>query len=184
MVFHTHQEVLAHQHSARLSSRHHVSHLVFSDVRSTVKKRKSSSLPSSHSRRYAPGGEVALPMVVNACVHVVMYLYYALAAMHIQRKQLARVKLFVTIIQVQDSFDRADKDFPSLSTIDKPIRCRSHWMFPSLLRDVNSRWSIVLRLSCYIRVDISHALNIVALPFSQLLHSRIHLETKCWPSES
>jgi len=50
---------------------------------------------------YAPGGEVALPMIVNACVHVIMYLYYALAAMHIQRKQLARVKLFVTIIQVK-----------------------------------------------------------------------------------
>jgi len=51
--------------------------------------------------RYTPGGEVALPVIVNACVHVVMYLYYGLAAMHIQRKQLARVKLFVTIIQVK-----------------------------------------------------------------------------------
>ena len=55
----------------------------------------------SSSRRYAPGGEVALPVIVNACVHVVMYVYYGLAAMHIQRKQLARVKLFVTIIQVR-----------------------------------------------------------------------------------
>lgn len=52
-------------------------------------------------RRYAPGGEVALPVIVNACVHVVMYVYYGLAAMHIQRRQLARVKLFVTIIQVR-----------------------------------------------------------------------------------
>ena len=53
------------------------------------------------SRRYAPGGEVVLPVIVNACVHVVMYAYYGLAAMHIQRKQLARVKLFVTVIQVR-----------------------------------------------------------------------------------
>ena len=30
-----------------------------------------------------------------------MYLYYGLAALHIQRKQLVRVKLFVTIIQVK-----------------------------------------------------------------------------------
>ena len=43
---------------------------------------------------------MALPVIVNACVHVVMYSYYGLAAMHIQRKQLARVKLFVTVIQV------------------------------------------------------------------------------------
>ena len=43
---------------------------------------------------------MALPVVVNACVHVVMYLYYGLAAMHIQRRQLARVKHFVTVIQV------------------------------------------------------------------------------------
>ncbi len=52
-------------------------------------------------RRYAPGGEVVIPVIVNACVHVIMYLYYGLAAMHIQRKQLARVKLFVTVIQVK-----------------------------------------------------------------------------------
>lgn len=52
------------------------------------------------SRRYTPGGEVALPVIVNACVHVIMYLYYALSIMHIQRKLLARVKLFVTVIQV------------------------------------------------------------------------------------
>ncbi|UJR14292.1 hypothetical protein I4U23_001282 [Adineta vaga] len=50
--------------------------------------------------RYTPGGEVALPVIVNACVHVVMYSYYGLAAMHIQRKNLARVKLFVTIMQI------------------------------------------------------------------------------------
>ncbi|CAM4766902.1 unnamed protein product [Rotaria magnacalcarata] len=50
--------------------------------------------------RYAPGGEVALPVIVNACVHVVMYLYYALAVMNIQRKQLVRIKLFVTVIQI------------------------------------------------------------------------------------
>ncbi|CAF0836775.1 unnamed protein product [Adineta ricciae] len=50
--------------------------------------------------RYTPGGEVALPIIVNACVHVVMYSYYGLAAMHIQRNQLARVKLFVTVIQI------------------------------------------------------------------------------------
>lgn len=55
-------------------------------------------------RRYAPGGEVALPVIVNACVHVIMYFYYALAAMHIQRKLLAQVKLFVTIIQVRTDF--------------------------------------------------------------------------------
>jgi hypothetical protein len=62
---------------------------------STTKKKKFSF------RRYTPGGEVVSPVIVNACVHVVMYLYYALAAMHIQRQQLARVKLFVTIIQVK-----------------------------------------------------------------------------------
>ena len=54
-----------------------------------------------HSRRYTPGGEVALPVIVNACVHVIMYLYYALSIMHIQRKFLAQVKLFVTVIQVE-----------------------------------------------------------------------------------
>ncbi len=53
------------------------------------------------NRRYAPGGEVVVPVIVNACVHVVMYLYYGLSVMHIQRKLLARVKLFVTIIQVK-----------------------------------------------------------------------------------
>ncbi|CAF0975912.1 unnamed protein product [Rotaria sp. Silwood1] len=50
--------------------------------------------------RYTPGGEVALPMIVNSCVHVIMYLYYALAVMHIQRKLLAQIKLFVTVIQI------------------------------------------------------------------------------------
>ena len=59
-----------------------------------------------YSRRYAPGGEVALPVIVNACVHVIMYLYYALAIMHIQRKLLAQVKLFVTIIQVENFIDQ------------------------------------------------------------------------------
>jgi hypothetical protein len=55
-------------------------------------------------RRYAPGGDAVVPVIVNACVHVVMYLYYALSAMHIQRKRLAQVKLFVTIIQVKIEF--------------------------------------------------------------------------------
>ncbi|CAF1431929.1 unnamed protein product [Rotaria sordida] len=49
---------------------------------------------------YAPGGEVVSPVIVNACVHVIMYLYYALTIMHIQRKRLAQVKLFVTAIQI------------------------------------------------------------------------------------
>lgn len=52
------------------------------------------------NRRYTPGGEVAVPVIVNACVHVVMYLYYGLAAMHVQRKFLSQVKLFVTVIQI------------------------------------------------------------------------------------
>lgn len=53
------------------------------------------------NRRYAPGGEVVSPVIVNSCVHVVMYLYYGLAAMHVQRKLLSQVKLFVTAIQVK-----------------------------------------------------------------------------------
>lgn len=93
----------------------------------------------NYFRRYTPGGEVALPVIVNACVHVVMYSYYGLAAMHIQRKNLARVKLFVTTIQVK-KFCLTKKFcmyFCIYIYIDQSIYCCCNWMYVSFLCHVH-----------------------------------------------
>ncbi|XP_025415383.1 elongation of very long chain fatty acids protein 4-like isoform X1 [Sipha flava] len=48
--------------------------------------------------KYVPGGSAFLPILINSFVHIIMYLYYTLAAMHCTK--IMKYKKFVTIIQL------------------------------------------------------------------------------------
>ncbi|CAI6347911.1 unnamed protein product [Macrosiphum euphorbiae] len=48
--------------------------------------------------KYVPGGSAFLPILINSAVHVIMYIYYALAA--IQCSKIFKYKKYVTIIQL------------------------------------------------------------------------------------
>eukprot|EP01147_Barroeca_monosierra_P002131 gene2131-8013_t len=78
--------------------------------------------------RMAPGGQSAYPSAINACVHVVMYSYYLLAALGPSLQPYLWWKQYLTQLQLAQHFIVLGSTILAISEI-RNNQCQfSEWM--------------------------------------------------------